>query len=143
MSLGLQLVMEGRVLGPYHRQQEESSQGGLHDAGHDASQPRRKAQAGATRLSLRAAAAQPQVSTDWKERKGMNPVGLAAEEGQPPRCSKASKGNPLPPPASAPLSVLFFILLPHKHLPSTYSVPGTGDIAGTTLAQASIRPLRE
>lgn len=94
VSLGLQLVMEGRVLGPYHRQQEESSQGGLHDAGHDASQPRRKAQAGATRLSLRAAAAQPQVSTDWKERKGMNPVGLAAEEGQPPRCSKVSKGNP-------------------------------------------------
>lgn len=52
VSLGLQLVVEGRVLGPYHRQQEESSQGGLHDAGHDASQPRRKAQARATRLSL-------------------------------------------------------------------------------------------
>ena len=42
MSLGLQLVMEGRVLGPYHRQQQEGSQGGLYDAGHDVSQPRRR-----------------------------------------------------------------------------------------------------
>lgn len=50
MSLGLWLVMAvggeagagvARVLGPYHRQQEESSQGGLRDAGHDAPQPGR------------------------------------------------------------------------------------------------------
>lgn len=42
MSLGLQLVTEGKFLGPYHRQQKESSQGGLHDAGHDSSQPGRR-----------------------------------------------------------------------------------------------------
>lgn len=41
-SLGLQVVMEGRGLGPYHGQ-EERYQGGLHDdAGHDASQPGRR-----------------------------------------------------------------------------------------------------
>ena len=46
MSLGLQLVREERVLGPYHREQEESSQGGLHDPGHDTSQPGRRLRPG-------------------------------------------------------------------------------------------------
>lgn len=108
-SGGLRAVEEGTVLGPYHRQQQES-QGGRHDAGHDASQP-----AGRPR-QRRSPPAQQRWSalrSGVRERRGMSPVGPVAEggaaclPGRLPYLGKALSlhGEPLRP-LSVPVSIL-------------------------------------
>lgn len=126
-----------RVLGPYHRQQEESSQGGLRDAGHDVSQPARRLRPVPPASHSQPPLLNPRCLQARKKGKACLPQVQWHRRGRDTPSPLCTAKPPRAPP-SMPLYVRFFILLTHKHLPSTCSVPGAEATAGNPLARVPI-----